>query len=151
MSVDYTIWTDGAFNKKHQIAGWGFYIINSNKQEKQFRGAIPNATSQMGELCAAIKALSYIPTPSKIHLISDSQYLVKGLNEWLYNWKLNDWCNNTGHTIKNKDMWEALDKEQQRHKLTAEWVRGHSETEGNIIADQLAVEGKERYIVANLT
>lgn len=93
------------------------------------------------ELTAAIKALQQIKKPSVVVLTTDSQYVRKGITEWLSGWKLKGWKNSQKKPVKNSDLWKLLDEQNERHQVTWKWVKGHSGHTENEIADQLANRG----------
>ena len=93
------------------------------------------------ELTAAIKALQYVERPSKIILTTDSEYVRKGITEWIENWKMRDWKTAAKKPVKNKNLWQALDELSKMHEINWKWVKGHSGHRENEIADALANKG----------
>lgn len=142
--IKLEIWTDGG--KNHDRCSWAFclYSPDMNKIIKQKYGYF-DGTSQEGELSAAIKALEYTSKyfnssldNISINLYSDSQYLVKGMNEWLWGWKRRSWKGSNNRTIKNLEYWQTLDKLKSKiPHLTMNWVRGHDGIELNEFVDGL--------------
>jgi ribonuclease HI len=90
------------------------------------------------ELTAAIRALAALKRPCTVRLYTDSQYVRKGITEWLAQWKLRDWRTADRKPVKNSDLWQALDTEAKRHTIEWHWVKGHAGVPGNERADQLA-------------
>lgn len=90
------------------------------------------------ELRAAIEALSALKEPCEVSLTTDSQYVRKGINEWMAGWKRNGWKTSAKKPVKNRDLWQALDELAQRHTIEWHWVKGHSGHRENEIADELA-------------
>ena len=93
------------------------------------------------ELTAAIKALQTLKRPCKVKLTTDSQYVRKGISEWIENWKKKNWKNSQNKPVKNVDLWQQLDEQQQRHDVSWHWVKGHSGHPENERADELANQG----------
>lgn len=153
-----TIYTDGAstqVNKQTYIAdneiplfeaGWAMCIKTPKKTLVRY-GYLPVPSSNnRGELIAVIEALEFIKgvkSDETFKVISDSQYVTKGINEYMRNWYKKDWDN-----VKNPDLWKHTWGlwEDVKHKTTVEWVRGHDGNEGNELADTYAVHGKKRYV-----
>lgn len=92
------------------------------------------------ELLAAVRGLQALKEPCKVEFWTDSQYLRKGMTEWLAGWKANGWKTRTRQPVKNGDLWRALDEAQRGHRLQWRWVKGHAGNEGNERCDQLARE-----------
>lgn len=134
------IYCDGACKGNPGIGGWGA-VIESNGFCRELWGYLPATTNQVMELTAAIKPISTLKTGQVIEVFSDSQYLVKGMTEWLLNWKRRNWKTASGEPVKNKALWVELDKLHQSHSITWSWVRGHNGDIGNEKADKLANRG----------
>ena len=131
------IFTDGACRGNPGPGGWGA-ILRYKGKEKELYGAEPATTNNRMELMAAIRALETLKRPCKVILSTDSQYLMKGITEWLPNWRRRKWKTSAGKPVKNQDLWERLVKALERHRVKWEWVRGHSGHPENERADQLA-------------
>ncbi len=131
------IFTDGACRGNPGPGGWGA-ILRYKGKEKELYGAEPATTNNRMELMAAIRALETLKRPCKVVLSTDSQYLMKGITEWLPNWRRRKWKTSAGKPVKNQDLWERLVKALERHRVKWEWVRGHSGHPENERADQLA-------------
>ncbi len=97
------------------------------------------------ELMAAIKGLESLTEPCKVKLTTDSQYVRKGITEWLKNWKKNGWKTAAKKPVKNKDLWEMLDEAILRHQISWHWVKGHAGDPGNEKADALANQGMNEF------
>jgi ribonuclease HI len=141
---------DGACSGNGTVNSYGGYaaIIHlHNGQVKTITGAVRNTTNQKMELMAAITALKVINTiceiPCEIIVITDSQYVVKGMSEWIHNWQKNGWKNAGGKPISNRELWLELSAVSQGHKVSFRWTRGHSDSEENNQCDKLAVEARE--------
>ena len=93
------------------------------------------------ELMAAIAGLIALTRPCSVKLVTDSQYVMKGIQEWLPNWKKRGWKTASKEPVKNADLWQKLDEEVNRHQVSLQWVRGHTGHPGNERADQLANRG----------
>ncbi len=133
------IYTDGACRGNPGPGGWGV-VLRSGAHEKELRGAEMQTTNNRMELTAAIRALAALKRPSSVALYTDSQYVRKGILEWLAQWKLRDWRTSDRKPVKNVDLWQALEREIERHRIEWHWVKGHAGVPGNERADRLANE-----------
>jgi len=115
-------------------------VLRSGKHEKELRGGEPLTTNNRMELTAAIRALAALKRPSSVALYTDSQYVRKGILEWLRQWKARDWRTADKKPVKNVDLWQALEREIERHEIEWHWVKGHAGVPGNEHADRLANE-----------
>jgi ribonuclease HI len=131
------IYTDGACRGNPGPGGWGA-ILRYNGQEKTLYGAETMTTNNRMELMAAIQALESLRRPCKVRLTTDSQYVQKGITEWLGNWKRRGWKTAAKKPVKNVDLWMRLDAAVAEHDIRWEWVRGHSGHPENELADMLA-------------
>ncbi len=136
------IYTDGACKGNPGPGGWGA-VLRYGEQEKQLFGGEPATTNNRMELMAAIEALAALTRPCKVHLTTDSQYVRKGITEWLRNWKRNGWKTASKQPVKNADLWQRLDEQVNRHEVQWHWVKGHSGHPENELADALANKGVE--------
>lgn len=134
------IYTDGACKGNPGPGGWGALLIYRGA-EKELWGGDPNTTNNRMELMGAIAGLVALTRPCQVKLITDSQYVMKGIQEWLPNWKRRGWKTAAKEPVKNADLWQKLDEECNRHQVTWQWVRGHTGDAGNERADQLANRG----------
>lgn len=134
------IYTDGACRGNPGPGGWGALLI-AGKHRKEIYGGEPETTNNRMELTAAIEALAAVKSESVIQLTTDSQYVRKGITEWLEGWKKKGWKNSQKKPVKNVDLWKRLDLQNQRHKVSWHWVKGHSGHPGNEKADELANRG----------
>jgi ribonuclease HI len=132
-----TIFTDGACSGNPGPGGWGV-LLRYNGTEKQLYGGEADTTNNRMELMAAIMALQALKQPCEIDLYTHSQYVRKGITEWIHNWKRNGWRNSNKKPVKNADLWQQLDAEVTRHKISWHWVEGHSGHPENELADSLA-------------
>jgi len=131
------IFTDGACRGNPGPGGWGA-LLRYDGKEKQLRGSEADTTNNRMELTAAIKALEALNRPSKVKLITDSEYLRKGITEWITNWRKSDWKTANKTPVKNKDLWKYLDELVQKHTIEWCWVKGHSGHAENDLVDTLA-------------
>lgn len=136
------IFTDGACKGNPGPGGWGA-LLRYNGVEKKLHGGESNTTNNRMELMAAIQALKQLKEPCDVALTTDSQYVRKGITEWMTNWKKNGWKTANKKPVKNSDLWQALDEESERHSIEWHWVKGHSGHYENEIADELANLGVE--------
>jgi ribonuclease HI len=139
------IYTDGACKGNPGPGGWGAYLI-SGKHQKKIYGGEENTTNNRMELLAAIRALEALKKSSTVNLHTDSQYLRKGMLEWIKGWKKNGWKTSAKKPVKNAELWKALDQLVAQHKVNWFWVKGHSGNPGNEMADQLANYGVDSVI-----
>jgi ribonuclease HI len=139
MAAPVEIYTDGACRGNPGPGGWGV-VLRSGKHEKELRGGEPLTTNNRMELTAAIRALAALKRPSSVALYTDSQYVRKGILEWLPQWKARDWRTADKKPVKNVDLWQALEREIERHEIEWHWVKGHAGVPGNEHADRLANE-----------
>lgn len=131
------IFTDGACKGNPGPGGWGA-LLRYKGQEKMLKGAEANTTNNRMELLAAISALKAVKEPCVITLTTDSQYVRKGVTEWMSGWKRNGWHTADKKPVKNQDLWQALDEAAAIHQMKWCWVKGHAGHRENEIADQLA-------------
>jgi ribonuclease HI len=139
------IYTDGACKGNPGPGGWGV-LLRYGKVEKQLSGAESLTTNNRMELTAAIKALAALKEPCKIELYTDSKYVQKGISEWMVNWKKNNWRTSSKKSVKNADLWQALDHESRRHTVIWHWVKGHSGHKENDLVDSIANQAIEKLL-----
>jgi ribonuclease HI len=139
MAPAVEIYTDGACRGNPGPGGWGVVLL-SGAHEKEMRGGENLTTNNRMELTAAIRALAALKKPSSVALYTDSQYVRKGILEWLPQWKARDWRTADKKPVKNVDLWQQLEREIERHKIEWHWVKGHAGVAGNERADRLANE-----------
>lgn len=131
------IYTDGACRGNPGPGGWGA-LLRFKGREKSLYGAEPLTTNNRMELTAAIMALEELKRGCKVRLTTDSQYVMKGITEWLANWRRRGWKTADKKPVKNADLWQRLDEAAKRHEVEWAWVRGHNGHAENELADQLA-------------
>lgn len=134
------IFTDGACRGNPGPGGWGV-LLRQGPIEKEIYGSEADTTNNRMELTAAIEALAALEVASVVDLTSDSQYLRKGITEWLPNWKKRGWKTAAKKPVKNKDLWQQLEGVAARHDVTWHWIKGHSGHRENEMADRLANRG----------
>ena len=134
------VFTDGACRGNPGPGGWGV-LLRYKGVEKELYGGERETTNNRMELMAAIEGLQALRRPSEVVITTDSQYVRKGITEWIANWKRRDWRTADKKPVKNKDLWQKLDALSQQHKIEWRWVKGHSGHRENEIADQLANRG----------
>lgn len=140
MSV--VIYTDGACKGNPGPGGWGV-LLRYKGTEKKLYGAENHTTNNRMELMAAIKGLETLTRACEVDLYTDSQYLRKGMNEWMAQWKLKGWKNSKKEPVKNADLWQLLDILANQHTIRWHWVKGHSGHPENDLVDQLANQAIE--------
>lgn len=131
------IYTDGACRGNPGPGGFGV-VMRYGQHEKLLSGAEDHTTNNRMELMGAIEGLNLLTEPCRVALYTDSQYVQKGISEWLAGWKRNGWKKSDKTAVKNADLWQLLDAAQHRHEVSWHWVKGHSGDPDNELADQLA-------------
>ena len=131
------IYTDGACRGNPGPGGWGV-LLNYKGKIKELYGAEKHTTNNRMELMAAIQALESLTRPCLVQLNSDSSYVLKGITDWMPNWKKRGWKTAAKTPVKNEDLWRRLDTAIMKHKIEWKWVKGHSGDTGNDRADALA-------------
>jgi len=143
------LFTDGACSGNPGPGGWAF-ILRHLKTGKELEGSGGEArtTNNRMELMAVIEGLRALKRRSKVEIVTDSQYVSKGLTEWMPGWKRNGWRRREGKTfkpVKNAELWQQLDELAARHEVKLTWVRGHAGHPENERCDQLAVAQAEKF------
>ncbi|MCT4634144.1 MAG: ribonuclease HI [Firmicutes bacterium] len=133
-----TIYTDGSYNENTKTGGYGIVIEKTNGDCEVFSGRTTVKGSSQVELESCIKAIELLEDVMKIRIVTDSQYVRKGLTEWTPYWKLNDWKTANGEDVKNKELWMRFDKVTAGKYIEFLWVKGHSGHEKNTECDRLA-------------
>ena len=132
-----TIYTDGACRGNPGPGGWGALLL-AGDHRRELSGAEPMTTNNRMELTAVIRALEALKRPVAARLYTDSEYVRRGISEWLPAWKARGWKTAAKKPVKNQDLWQALDAAASRHRVEWHWVKGHSGVEGNERVDALA-------------
>jgi ribonuclease HI len=132
------MFTDGACSGNPGPGGWGC-LIRSGRHVKELSGGAPNTTNNRMELQAPAEGLKALTRPCRVTIYSDSQYVVKGMTEWLAGWKRKGWKNAQGKPVENREYWEALAEAAKPHHVTWQWVKGHAGHPENERVDALAV------------
>ena len=140
MTPGVVIYTDGACSGNPGPGGWGAILMFGEKA-KEICGGEPDTTNNRMELMAAIQALETLTRPCQVELHTDSQYVMKGISEWIHNWKRRGWRTADNKPVKNDDLWRRLDEARSRHNVQWRWVKGHAGHEHNERADALAGQG----------
>jgi len=133
------VFTDGGCSPNPGTGGWAAILI-SGAHKKEIKGGEPHSTNNRMELMAAISALEALKKPSTVDLHTDSQYVHRGISEYIHNWKRNGWKTAAKTPVKNDDLWRRLDAAVMRHHVQWFWVKGHAGHEWNERADQLVQE-----------
>jgi len=136
------IYTDGACKGNPGPGGWGA-LLRSGGHERELFGGEPHTTNNRMELTAVIRALAALRAPSRVEVFTDSEYVKKGVTDWLQAWKRRGWKTADRRPVKNIDLWRQLDELAGRHEVAWHWVRGHAGHADNERADALANRGVE--------
>ena len=138
------IHTDGACSGNPGPGGWGA-LLRFGNTEKELSGGEQLTTNNRMELLAAIEAIESLNKPCQIDLYTDSQYVQKGITEWLANWIKRGWKNAKGDAVKNQDLWQRLSAATQMHTIAWHWVKGHAGHVDNERVDALARLGVDKF------
>jgi ribonuclease HI len=139
------IYTDGSCKGNPGPGGWGV-VLRSGNHEKHLHGGEKHTTNNRMEMSAVIFALKALKQSSAVELWTDSQYVQKGVTEWLQGWKQRGWKTAAKSPVKNADLWQELDALLPNHEISWHWVKGHAGHPGNELADQLANKGAEEFL-----
>ncbi|MEX2261140.1 MAG: ribonuclease HI [Bryobacteraceae bacterium] len=131
--------TDGAAQPNPGRGGWAC-ILRYGKYKREIFGFSPHSTNNRMELTAAVEGLRALLEQCEVEIVTDSEYLKKGITEWIHNWKRRNWKTSTGSPVMNADLWKELDEQNQRHRTRWVWTRGHASHEDNNRADELATQ-----------
>jgi len=139
------IYADGACKGNPGPGGWGA-IVRARGQERELFGGEPSTTNNRMELTAVIRALESLPAGSDASVYTDSQYVQKGISEWLPDWKRRGWLTADKKPVKNVDLWQRLEEVARSHRVAWHWVKGHAGHPENERADALANRGAEKQL-----
>lgn len=146
MSHVIEIFTDGACKGNPGPGGWGVMLRLGEHQKTLFGGELQTTNNRM-ELTAAIRGLQALKkAPARVVLTTDSQYVMKGIREWMPNWKKRGWKTASRQPVKNADLWQQLDALVNQHQVDWRWVKGHSGHPENDLADELANRGVDQVL-----
>ncbi len=140
MTPKVLIYTDGACSGNPGPGGWGAVLMYGDKRKTMCGGELATTNNRM-ELMGAIQALEVLNKPCKVELHTDSQYVMKGVTQWIHGWKARGWKTADKSPVKNEDLWKRLDAARARHDVDWRWVKGHAGHEFNEEADELARRG----------
>ena len=133
-------YTDGACKGNPGPGGWGVLLVYGG-HKKELSGGVAQTTNNRMEMQAVIEALKSLKRTTKVRVHTDSQYVHKGISEWITGWKRKGWKTADGKPVKNQDLWMELDGLSTSHEVQWKWVKGHAGHPGNEAADKLANEG----------
>ena len=136
------IFTDGACSGNPGPGGWGCILRFKGTEKELFGGENPTTNNRM-EMMAVLSGLNALTRPCAVAVYTDSEYVKKGMTEWLRGWKARGWKTADKKPVKNDDLWKALDEAAGRHRVTWHWVRGHNGHPENERADELARRGSK--------
>lgn len=139
------IFTDGACRGNPGPGGWGA-LLRSGKHERELWGGEAMTTNNRMEMTAVIEALGALKRPSDVVLTTDSQYVRKGITEWISGWKRKNWKTAAGKPVKNEDLWRRIDALAEQHSIDWRWVKGHSGHAENERVDALANRGMDELV-----
>ncbi len=132
------IYTDGSCDPNPGPGGWAAIILDG-KDKRILKGYSSESTNNRMELTAALEALRQVDSSKPVKIYTDSQYLQKGVQEWLPNWKARNW-KRKGGVLANVDLWKEISEEISRHKITWRWIKGHAGNPYNEQADRIALQ-----------
>ncbi|MCS7260292.1 MAG: ribonuclease HI [Anaerolineae bacterium] len=135
---EVVIYTDGACNPNPGPGGWAAVILPAGRPPQALVGSENHTTNNRMELRAAIEALAALQGPHRVHLYTDSEYLRRGITEWLPSWERHNWKTSRRAPVKNQDLWRRLAQLMHQHQVHWHWVRGHTEDRWNQYVDRLA-------------
>ena len=141
-AAEVEIFTDGACSGNPGPGGWGA-ILRASGKERELYGGEPQTTNNRMELTAVIRALEALKRPVRVCVWTDSQYVQKGISEWIGGWKARGWKTAAKAPVKNVDLWQELDRLAAQHDVDWRWVKGHAGHPENERADALARRGIE--------
>lgn len=140
------LFTDGACSGNPGPGGWAYILRHpASGKEVEGSGGEAETTNNRMELIAVIEGLRAVKRPSRIDIYSDSQYVLKGLRDWLDQWIARGWRTAGKKPVKNQDLWEALDLLRSEHELDFHWIKGHDEHPENERCDAMAVRERDRF------
>ena len=137
---DIEIYADGACKGNPGPGGWGV-LLRAGGREKELFGGEAQTTNNRMELTAVIEGLRSLKERSTVRVYTDSQYVQKGISEWIHSWKKRGWLTSDKKPVKNVDLWKTLDEAAQQHQVSWHWVKGHAGHPENERADALANKG----------
>jgi ribonuclease HI len=134
------LYADGACRGNPGPGGWGAFIQAPDGERELFGGERDTTNNRM-ELTGVIEGLKALPAGSQVRVLTDSQYVQKGISEWIHGWKKRGWLTADRKPVKNADLWRALESAAAQHRVEWTWVKGHAGVPGNERADRLANRG----------
>jgi len=141
------LYTDGACSGNPGPGGWAFILKHpASAKEVEGVGAELETTNNRMELMAVIAGLEAVKRPCRVEIYSDSQYVLKGLEEWMDQWIRRGWRTASKQPVKNQDLWEQLNVLRKTHELSFHWIRGHNEHPENERCDRMAVAAREALV-----
>ena len=144
------LFTDGACSGNPGPGGWAYLLRHpASGKERESSGGEPETTNNRMEMLAVIRGLEALKSPTDVEVVTDSQYVMKGMTEWLHGWKRNGWRRKTKkgfEPLKNDDLWQQLDELMQTHDIKVTHVRGHSGHPENERCDELAVAAYQEFL-----
>ena len=145
MLKQVTLFSDGACRGNPGVGGWGVLLAYKDV-EKELWGAESHTTNNRMELMAVIRGLEALKADCEVMVTTDSQYVRRGITEWIKTWRHDNWRTANKRPVKNQDLWKHLDEVCRNHKIAWHWVKGHSGVTGNERADQLANQAIDEFL-----
>lgn len=139
----YTLFADGSCSPNPGPGGWAAILRNSDGEDTILTGYEKDTTNNQMEMMAILQPLEQLTEASKINIVSDSEYVIKGLTIWMHNWKSKGW-RRKGGKIENLELWKRLHIQWIKHQITTEWTRGHAGHPENELCDALANKSREK-------
>ena len=142
----FEIYTDGSCSGNPGPGGWGVVLLE-NQNQYDLSGGEAATTNNRMELTAAIMGIESLEKPCEVIITTDSKYVMNGITEWMNDWKKRNWMTASKKTVKNKDLWQRLDRACSFHEIEWRWIKGHSGQRENELADLLANKGIDEIII----
>lgn len=141
----FILFADGSCLGNPGPGGFAYILRDSHGEERVFSGGEASTTNNRMELQAVIHGLQQLPARTQVRVVTDSQYVIKGMTEWIAGWKARGWKNSKKEPVKNRELWEQLDKVVSERHVSWEWVEGHSGHPENERCDEMARNVAEQF------
>lgn len=141
ITPEVTLYADGACTGNPGPGGWGAILISTGTGRRiEMSGSDPDTTNNRMEMTAVIEGLRRLKRPCRVHIVTDSKYLVDGMKSWIHSWRRNGWKTADRKPVRNRELWEELIRLSDTHEADFQWIRGHAGHEENERCDKMAVD-----------